>query len=232
MAKVIRLAILVPALLLSATLQVKAQKADPPNARMASFDQYLMADRNAEIALARTAAPKSISDNAEVMVLEREGYSTAVKGTNGFVCMVERSWTAGPTAPEFWNSKVRSPICFNPPAARSYLPMTITKAKLALAGKSQDQIFEAIDAALDKKELPALEVGAMSYMMSKEAHLSDQVGRWHPHVMFFLPHMDGDGWGANLPGSPIFSGLEIRNRMDVLFVPVPEWSDGTTDSRN
>jgi hypothetical protein len=115
-----------------------------------------MADRNAEIALARGAAPKSISDSAEVLVLNRQGYDTAVQGTNGFVCMVGRSWTAGIDDPDFWNLKLRAPICFNAPAARSYLPLTIAKTKLVLDGKSKAQMFDAIEAALDKKELPAL----------------------------------------------------------------------------
>ena len=48
---------------------------------MAPLDQYLIPDEKAEIALARSAAPASISDAAEVMVLRREGYATAVKGS-------------------------------------------------------------------------------------------------------------------------------------------------------
>ncbi len=230
MAEIIGSTVLVPALLLSFLLQAQAQKPNAPYPHMAPPDQYLMADRGTEIALAKSAAPKSISDNAEVMVLDREGYRTAIKGTNGFVCMVERSWTAGLDFPEFWNRKIRAPICFNAAAARSYLPITIAKTKLALAGKSKTQIFEAIEAALDKKELPALEIGAMCYMMSKDGFLGDSAGHFHPHLMFFVPHMDADAWGANLPGSPIIAGEEIPSRMTVFLVPIAKWSDGTTDS--
>src|ERR1700678_1698748 len=79
---------------------------------MAPLDQYLMADRNAEIALARSAAPESISRDAEVMVLGRHGYETAVKGRNGFVCIVGRGWSSAPD-PDFWNPKVRVPMCVN-----------------------------------------------------------------------------------------------------------------------
>jgi hypothetical protein len=57
---------------------------------MPLLDQYLIPDEKAEIALARSAAPASISDKAEVMVLRRDGYATAVKGSNGFTCIVER----------------------------------------------------------------------------------------------------------------------------------------------
>jgi hypothetical protein len=52
---------------------------------MVPLDQYLMG-RDAEIALARSAAPRSVAKDATVMVLGRDGYETAVEGTNGFVC--------------------------------------------------------------------------------------------------------------------------------------------------
>ena len=129
---------------------------------MAPLDQYLMADRTAEIALARSAAPDSISRDAEVMVLGRQGYETAVKGKNGFVCMVERSWTAGIDDPAFWNPKIRGAICLNPPAARTVLPITLKKTELLLAGRSKAQMSEGIKDAFDKKELPPLESGSMS----------------------------------------------------------------------
>ena len=231
LATVIELSVLVSALLLSPLVHAHAQKADtPPN--MAPLDQYLIADQNAEIAFAKSAAPKVISENAEIMVLDRLGYKTAVKGMNGFVCLVQRSWAAGYDAPEFWNPQIRSPICLNPPAARSFLPILIAKTRLALAGKSKAETFDAILGALDKKELPALETGAMCYMMSKEAHLSDRDGHWHPHVMFFLPSTDAKVWGANVLGSPFFAGEDIPGRLTKFLLPVQKWSDGTADSHD
>src|SRR5580704_15923774 len=108
-----------------------------PYPSMAPLDQYLIADQNAEIALARTAAPSSISRDAKVMVLGSHGYETAVEGKNGFVCVVERAWMSPFESPEFWNPKNRSPICLNPPAARTVLPITLRRTKLVLAGKSK-----------------------------------------------------------------------------------------------
>jgi hypothetical protein len=102
------------------------------------------------------------------MVLGRHGYEIAGEGKNGFVCMVERSWTAGIDDPDFWNPKLRAPICFNPPAARSYLPLTIKKTEWVLAGRSKAQMFDDLKAAFDEKELPALEPGAMCYLISKQ----------------------------------------------------------------
>src|ERR1700688_688122 len=113
---------------LAAAGQAEAQDVKAPYPNMAPLDQYLM-ERNAEIALARSAAPESISRDAEVRVLGQHGYETAVKGKNGFVCVVQRSWTAGIDDPDFWNSSLRAPICFNPPAARSYLQLEIKKTE-------------------------------------------------------------------------------------------------------
>jgi len=210
-------------------LWAQPQKVETPYANMAPVDQYLMPDPSAEVALAKSAAPKSISDNAEVVVLDRQGYKTAVQGTNGFVCLVERSWTAERANPNFWNPKLRGPLCLNAPAARTYLPMTIAKTKLVLAGKSKAQMFDAIKSALDNKELPPLEPGAMCYMMSKDGYLDDQAGHWHPHLMFFVPSVDAKAWGADLPGSPILSTDDPDDRMTVFLIPVKKWSDGTLD---
>jgi hypothetical protein len=197
---------------------------------MAPVEQYMM-ERSAEIALAQSAAPPSISRDAEVMVMGRHGYEVAVKGTNGFVCIVERGWTAGLDDPVFWNPRVRGPICFNPPGARSIVPITIKKTELVLSGRSKEQMAEDIKVAFDKKELPALESGAMCYMLSRQAYLSDTDPHWHPHLMFFVPGTDPEAWGAGLAGSPVVLG--IRDTLDgytLFMIPVGHWSDGTAAS--
>jgi hypothetical protein len=197
--------------------------------KMAPIEQYRM-KRNGEIALARSAAPDSISREADVMVLGQNGYETAFKDKNGFVCLVERSWAGGIDDPEFWNPKLRGPICFNPPAVRSYLPVMFKKTGLALAGRSKAQIFASIKTAFDKKELPTPELGAMCYMMSKQGYLGDHNGHWHPHLMFFTPLTDVTAWGAGLPGSPIIGIENAPDRMTVFMIPVGKWSDGTVDA--
>jgi len=213
----------------TAAWPAKAQDAKTPYPSMAPLEQYLMEDHNAEIALALSAAPQSISADADVLVLGRHGYETAIKGKNGFVCLVERSWTAPYGDPGFWNPKGRAPICLNAPAARTYLARTIKKTELVLAGRSKAQVFEAIAAAVAKKELPALETGAMGYMLSKQGYLSDRDGHWHPHLMFFVPQTDAAAWGADLSGSPIFSFDGSVEHMTTFLVPVRRWSDGTSD---
>jgi hypothetical protein len=211
--------------------QAPTQEAKGPYPSMAPVDQYLMADRDAEIALARSAAPESISRDAEVMVLGRHGYEIAVQGKNGWVCMVERSWTAGINDPVFWDPKIRGAICLNPPAARTVLPITLKKTDLILGRRSKAQMSEGIKDAFDKKELPMLESGSMSYMMSKQAYLGDSAGHWHPHLMFFAPQTDAVTWGADLPGSPILTFGYSQDRMTVFLIPVGKWSDGTEDAK-
>jgi hypothetical protein len=205
-----------------------AQGAAAPYPNMAPIRQYLM-DRTAEIALARSAAPESVSRDAEVLVLGRHGFEAAVKGKNGFVCLVERSWTSAPDDPDFWNPKVRSPMCLNAAGARSYLPRTIKRTELILGGHTKAQMVEVITSAVDKKELPAMEPGAMCYMMAKEGYGNDSVGRWHPHLMFFYSQTDPATWGAGLPDSPILAFNDTWQHLTVFAIRVQRWSDGTQD---
>lgn len=195
---------------------------------MAPLSQYLMADRNAEIALARSAAPKAISGEATILILGPHGYVTAVEGKNGFVCLVDRAWTAQFDFPEFWNPKLRGPMCLNPQAARSILPITYKRTELALAGKSRNQIMDGMKTALARKQWPPLEPGAMCYMMSKQGYLNDSVGHWMPHLMFYTS-LETD-WGADLPGSPVMLNPQFQNgpeAMKVFMIPTAKWSDGT-----
>jgi hypothetical protein len=212
----------------------QAQNAKEPYPSMAPLDQYLM-ERNAEIAMARSAAPEAISRDADVLVLGSHGYETAVKGKNGFVCVVERGWMGpfdGELTGNFWNPKLRGPLCFNPPAARSVLPMTYKRTEMVLAGQSKAQISEGIKTFI-KQGLPPLEPGSMSYMMSKEQYLSDDgQHHWIAHVMIYTPLMDRAVWGADLPQSPLLLNPQFHGDpepIDVFMIPVGRWSDGTAD---
>ena len=207
--------------------QAQARKLVYPS--MAPLDQYLMADRSAEIVLARSAAPEAISGDAKILVLGPHGYETAVEGKNGFVCLVERGWMSPADAPEFWNPKIRGPICFNPPAARSVLPTTFERTGMVLAGRTKAEIIEGNKAAFEKGELPPLEPGAMSYMMSKRAYLTDKGDHNLAHLMFYAPPLEGRAWGADLPKSPVTLHLQFKGAqpIDVFVVALGRWSDGT-----
>jgi hypothetical protein len=221
-------------LILGTAWQARAQDRQMSYLSMAPIEQYLMTDRNAEIALARSAAPEAISRDATILVFGRHGYETAVEGKNGFVCVVERGWMSpfdGDFAVNFWNPKIRGPICFNPPAARSVLPLTYKRTEMILGGKSKAQIIDALKAAYERKELPPLEPGAMSYMMSKDQYLTDNDGHhWMAHLMLYTPLMDAAVWGADLPKSPVMLNPQFSGApepIDVFIVPVGRWSDGS-----
>jgi hypothetical protein len=221
-------AMIAPIVLLAAAKQACAQTAATHYPKMAALDQYLMT-QDAELALARSAAPESISKDAEVLYLDRHGYRTVVKGRNGFVCAVQRSWTAGLDDPNFWNPKLRAPICFDPASARSYLPRVVKRTDLVLAGKTREELPAAMQAAFAAKEIPAIEPGAMAYMLSKDGYLGDGTGHWHPHIMIYAALAEPLGSGANLPGSPVFGASDPTDRVSVFFIPVPKWSDGSAD---
>ena len=204
-----------------------ARAADYP--AMAPQDRYMM-DRAAEIALAKSAAPPAIAEKSTVVVLTPHGYETAITGSNGFVCAVERSWMAQFDFPQFWNPHMRGPLCYNPPAVRSILPYTIKRTELVLAGRTKPEIVAAIEDGIARHALPPLEAGAMTYMMSKGGYLNDKARNWVPHLMFYFPRSAPATWGADLPGAPPMLNLQFQESpeaLSVIMVPVTHWSDGT-----
>ena len=198
-------------------------------AAMAPVDQYMMA-RADEIALAKSAAPPSIADKATVLVLTPHGYETAIKGSNGFVCAVERSWMSNYDFPQFWNPHMRGPLCYNPAAVRSILPFTIRRTELVLAGRSKTEMSASIKDGMEKHKLPPLEAGAMTYMLSKQQFLNDHAHNWVPHLMFYFPRGPRTSWGADLPGVPTMLNPQFQESpeaISVIMVPVAHWSDGS-----
>ncbi len=213
---------------LATASQASAQGAKAaPYPAMAPVEQYRIANRDEEIALARSAAPPSIAGDAEVLVLGSRGFETAVKGKNGFACIVERSWATGFEDPEFWNPKLRSPNCFNA-AARAVLAQYLKRTEWVLAGATKQQMIGRTKAALADKTFVAPEPGAMCYMLSAQGYLNDHDGHWMPHVMIYVPNAKAASWGANQKDSPInaFEGDEL-DPVSVFLIPVRHWSDGT-----
>jgi hypothetical protein len=214
-------------LALQAAGQGQAQDSKTAYPEMAPLDQYLM-DRNAEIALARSAAPGSISRDAKVLVLTRHGYETAVEGKNGFVCVVGRSWMLPFENQEFWNPRVRLPLCANPPGARFHVALAFKTAELAVAGLSKNQISDRLKAAYDNKELPLPANGSMSYMMSKQQYFGDKIGNaGDSHLMFWFPEGEHMEWGADAPDSPVDVHQYSPQPISEFSISVSKWSDGT-----
>jgi hypothetical protein len=209
-----------------------------PDPAMRPVEEYLMA-RDAEIGLARSAAPKAISRDATVLVLTRRGYETAVQGTNGIVCFVERGWIGPFDLPEMWNPRIRGPDCLNPQAARSVLPVVEKKSALNLAGRSKADVIAAVKSALASGELPGqIEGGAMSYMMSRSAYLYDDGDHNGSHLMFYTPVVRAEDWGTGVEHSPVVAAVSYWfmsktpepagfPAIRVFAVPLATWSDGS-----
>jgi hypothetical protein len=215
------------ALLLGAIGSARADDAKSAYPAMAPVEQYRVASASEEIALSQSAAPTSISGDASILTLGNHGYETALKGKNGFVCLVQRSWAAGFDDADFWNPKLRAPICFNRAAARTVLPAYLERTEWVIAGVSKADMINRTKAELAANRTATPEAGAMAFMMSKQGYLGDDAGHWHPHLMFFFAHTDVADWGADLRGSPVFAAQGDPEPVTTFFVLVPTWSDGT-----
>lgn len=223
----LRLSLAVVAMtVLGAGLQASAQAGNSAYPKMAPVAQYMMS-RSDEIALARTAAPASISAAATVMVLTTHGYETAVPGTNGFVCLVERSWAGATDDPGFWNPNIRGPVCFNKIAAATQVAVLNKHVQLVFALGSRQTITAGLKAAFAKHELAEPLPGSICYMLSKQGYLDPEARNWRPHLMFFVPLTDAMAWGANAAGSPVLAAQDAPDRTTIFLVPVTRWSDGS-----
>jgi len=165
------------------------------------FSEYMMPPE-AEVALARSAAPENVSAHATVKILTASGYKVATQGDNGFVCIVMRGWGAPTFTPAqfrdlVYYAKLRAPICFNPIASRTVLPLQELRARLGMEGKTPDQIAEGVQAAYAKGELPKMEMVAFAYMFSADQDLGPGIGAWHPHVMVYTPYYENSMLGGN-----------------------------------
>lgn len=193
----------------------------------APIDRYRIASRANEITFARSGAPPSVADHAQVLVLGEHGYETAVKGDNGFVCLVARSWDKPFQDPEFWNPRIRSPECFNPPAARTVLPRYLERSKWVVAGDSITQMRARAQAASAAGKLLDPPDGSFCYMLSQDGYTDDHAGGpWYPHMMFFQRRTPAAEWGANQPDTPVAADTTSYQGITIFFVLVPQWSNG------
>lgn len=219
--------LIVSVLAIIAAQAASAAAAGSAHSASARIEPYLIASQQQEIALARTAAPPSVSKHAAVMVLGPHGYVTAAKGTNGFVCLVVRSWDMPVSVKRarFWNPKFLVPYCDNAAAAQSVLPEYLLKTRWALAGASKAQIARRDEAAWSAGKLQEPAAGTLCFMMSKRSWgVGGNPGPWRPHLMFYFANAQTPEWGANLGGNPVFGS--VRKHNTVLMVLVPVWSDG------
>jgi hypothetical protein len=208
------------------SMQVATVLGQPP--KYPPLSEYMM-PQDAEVALAKSAAPQNISDQATIRVLTTSGYKVVHQGDNGFVCMVMRGFTGAPTfAPAQlrifinYDPKTRAPICFDPNAVKTVLPYYDLRTKLGLEGKTPDQITQAVRAAYDHGKIPKRAGVSFGYMWSADQILGPS-GHWHPHMMVFAPNYENSMLGNNDPGSHLpVVGDDAGTPLAILVIPVDE----------
>ncbi len=211
--------------LLAASLDAAAIQAQAP--KYPPIEQYLM-PRDAEIELAKSAAPPSVADHATIKVLTKSGFVVAHEGDNGAVCMVMRGFSAPTYTPAqfrnlVYDPTVHAPICFTAPAARTAMPYYELRTRLAMEGKGPDQIAESLQSAYVRGELPRRDTVTFAYMWSGHQHLGPGIGAWRPHMMVFAPYYDNSMVGGNEFGSPLPQlSDDARTPFSVVVIPVDD----------
>src|SRR5215469_12430162 len=206
--------------LLSAGLFAQEMKYPPLTA-------YLL-PRDAEVALAKSAAPASISDRATIKILTENGFEVAHQGDNGFVCFVMRGFTGAPTFTPaqirfmVYDPKTLAPICLNPQAVRMVLPYYELRTRLGIQGKTPDQIAEAVQRAYASGEIPKRDEVSFGYMWSADQVLGP-AGHWHPHVMVYAPNYENPMLGGNeFAGHLPAVGDDAGTPFAVIVIPVDD----------
>lgn len=177
--------------------------------------------REFEIALARSAAPPTVTAGARVLALTDQGFVVADSGSNGVTCLVDRSW---PRALE--------PHCYDAEGAASILPMELRRTELRHLGRSEDEIDREIGAGLASGRFRLPRRPALTYMMSAGQVLYDDSGRrigaWRPHLMLYHPYLTNAELGLSATpdlriGAVFDEGAPNSSLVIIMpeFVPAP-----------
>ena len=206
---------------------VSASAVSAQDGKYPPLANYLMS-HDAEEALARSAAPASISGRATIKVLTQSGYVVDRKGDNGYVCMVMRGFAAPTYTPTqlldlVYDSALRAPICFDPKATRTVMPYYELRTKLGMEGRAPEQIAAGIQAAYARGELRKRNEVSFAYMWSADMNLGGGVGHWHPHLMAFSPYYENPMLGNNPFGAPLpLVTDDAGTPFAVVVIPVDE----------
>lgn len=138
-------------------------------------------DLEREIALARSAAPATVSAEATVLVLRRgEGFVVGEEGTSGVTCLVDRTWP-----------QTIEPHCYDPEGAETILPMRLRWAELRERGWPKERIDADIEEGIAAGRFRLPNRPVLTWMMSDGQVLYDDdgsfVGKWQPHLMIYYP---------------------------------------------
>jgi hypothetical protein len=179
-----------------------------------------------EIALARSAAPRELSDSADIFTARAGAIIRIHRGSTGAACMVARDLHEGSVYP----------MCFNPEAARTVMQRELLQLRWRSLGVKEDSIDKEVDAAYADGRLKSPERFALAYMMSPRQVLFSsaaatgvRIGAWSPHLMIYLPRQAGRDVGLASPGAAanVFQFTRPGTLHSEFVVKVSHWSDGT-----
>jgi hypothetical protein len=147
--------------------------------------------RERQIGLALSAAPTEVSSKATVYVLGLKGYEKAREGTNGFSCLIERSFK-GTTQTS------SAPACFDAVGSGSIMVAYLRREELRAEGKSEAEIKDDIAKGYEDGRFKVPGPGFL-YMMSNENfvynNVSGKSGFVAPHLMFYAPNKTANDVG-------------------------------------
>lgn len=148
-------------------------------------------ERQAEIALARSAAPGAVSAGSRVWLWTGERYAIGDSGTTAVNCYVGRPWV--PSV---------EPHCFDAEGSATIMPIQMRRVELYAAGRNDTETEKQVAEEIRTGRLRLPTKPAMTYMMSAAQQLvsgtGTAVGAWRPHLMIYYPNLTAAGTG--LPG--------------------------------
>ena len=181
------------------------------------------ASDSAEVVLALTAAPATLTAGADIYVWHDGHFVKARTGSTGVACMVSRDPRVGGIFP----------MCFDPEAARTQMPEEMMRTELKTRGLADTAIERQVAAAFAHGTLHHPTRPADMYMMSShqlltvsDAKGTHLVGAWRPHVMIYLPQTSVGQFALGVDGEagPVSAPFVDAGGVQ-LIVQVPHWED-------
>ncbi len=172
--------------------------------------------REREMAIALSAGPAHMAEQAGVYVLEQNGYVKVRESKNGFNCIVNRD-----------NPKSFEPVCFDAEGTATSLLPVLYKAELRAQGKGEEEIERAIAEGYGSGRFRAPRRPGIVYMLSDQNRVvadpaTGRVINYPPHVMFYAPYLTNADIGAG-PGGPAFViGEGSPGALVIVKVPAPK----------
>lgn len=154
-----------------------------------------------EAALALSAGPAHLREQAGVYTLGAQGYEELRPSSNGFTCLVERN-----------HEQALIPQCFDARSNEAHVALLRDEGKLIRAGMPFAEILEKRAQALADGEYPPASGPGVVYMISDYNYIQGNRGDlvWvAPHVMFHAPNLTEADIGADPAAALANPGLPI-----------------------